>query len=586
MASQSYHATLKIVVAALMAFSIAMYQERTVESGYSNLTSFPDSCYKSLIPIIVTTIAFVLASSQEAVVKSGCKTTSIKDICDVTLFPSSCYNSLNPMIRSNITQTEQIFEQATKAAMAELSRASLDFAVNGTIERLVNISMPNDGYALSAVSSCRDLLSLAMSDLNNSFTSTQFTSVVTIDNIKSWLCAAGDDLQTCIDGFDDLVTNVRNLVFETLKKSTEYTSNSLAIIDQIDKCANSTTSNSHKFDFTRREYFSSHDPYWLSSNDRRLLQAVNIYPDVVVAKDGSGNYSTISDALIVAPYRSYTRFVIYVKNGVYYENIKVDRYKWNIMMIGNGMNQTTVSGNLNNADGVTTFNSATFGFIARDMGFINTAGPFKGQAVALLSTADQSVFYRCRIESYQDSLYIHTNRQFYRECYIYGTIDFIFGHGSGIIQNSIILAKKPRRGQGNTITANQKNDPKCNTGFAIQQSIIKAAEDLTGVNTHLGRPLTEYSTAVFLQNWMDNLINRKGWLPRGDLTPAKTIFFAEYNNSGPGANTSDRIKWPGVRTNLSYDEANEFTVKSLINGDQWLPSINISFNLGLSSAPF
>ncbi|KAG8378397.1 hypothetical protein BUALT_Bualt08G0133200 [Buddleja alternifolia] len=540
--------------------------------------------YRNFLIFTVTIIAFVLAASQDNVIKSGCKSTSIKDICDVTSFPSSCYNSLNPMIKSNITQPEQIFEQATKAAIDELSRASLDFAVNGTIEKLVNSSMPNDGYTLSAVSSCRDLLSLAMSNLNNSFTSTPFTSVVTVGGIKSWLCAAGADLQTCIDGFDDLGNNVRNLVFDTLNKSTEYTSNSLAIIDQIDKCANSTL-DSHKFDFTRRDY-----PYWLSSNNRRLLEDVNIKPDVIVAKDGSGNYRTISDALKAAPNSSYKKFVIYVKKGVYYENVKVDSYKWNIMMIGDGMNQTIVSGNLNNADGVATFNSATFavfgkGFIARDMGFQNTAGAIKRQAVALLSTADQSVFFRCRIEGYQDSLFIHTNRQFYRECYIYGTVDFIFGYGSGVIQKSVILAKKPLQAQRNTITANQKHDPKCNTGFAIQQSMITSAEDLTGIRTYLGRPLTKYSTTVFLQNWMDNLINPQGWLPRNDSAgappPARTIFFAEYNNNGPGANTNTRVKWPGVRTNLSFTEANKFTVKSLINGDQWLPSTNVGFNLGL-----
>lgn len=87
--------------------------------------------------------------------------------------------------------------------------------------------------------------------------------------------------------------------------------------------------------------------------------------------------------------------------------------------------------------------AAVFGrnFMAREMGFRNTAGPEKHQAVALMTSADQAVFYRCHVDAFQDTLYAHAQRQFYRECNIYGTVDFIFGNSAVVIQTSNILPK-------------------------------------------------------------------------------------------------------------------------------------------------
>ncbi|KAK7355917.1 hypothetical protein VNO80_15181 [Phaseolus coccineus] len=93
------------------------------------------------------------------------------------------------------------------------------------------------------------------------------------------------------------------------------------------------------------------------------------------------------------------------------------------------------------------------GIIARDITFQNTAGPEKPQVVALRSDSDLSVFYRCGIFGYQYSLYTHTMRQFYRECRISGTVDFIFGDATAIFQNCIIEVRKGLPNQKNTITA-------------------------------------------------------------------------------------------------------------------------------------
>ncbi|KAI3464405.1 hypothetical protein Pfo_021068 [Paulownia fortunei] len=561
MASQSYHETSMIFIAAIVASS-------------------------------------AVAASQDKVVEYRCNFTSVKYLCEVTLFPDSCQSSIVHIIDSNNTWPNQlllIYEQSTLAAMAGVSNASPDFSVNGTLEKLVTNKMPNNRLALSALESCRVLLSLALDNINNSLSSSDelLSSHETRDNIRTWLSAAGADLQTCSDGFGDLVYDVRKLVLEKLRNSTEYSSNSLAIITLIDRCLGSTME-SNKSGFIGQNLLShnhDHTPYWLTSNDRKLLLAMNpnlIKPDLVVAQDGSGNHTTINDALKAVPDHSNYRFIIYVKKGVYYENVKVNKSKWNVMMIGDGLVQTIVSGNLNHDDGTKTFLTATFavfgkGFIAQQMGFRNTAT--KSQAVALLSTADQSVFFKCLVDSKQDTLYVHSNRQFHRECYIYGTIDFIFGDAAVVIQRSIILPKNPFPGHINVITAQGKTDPNHNTGISIQNCVIKPAEDLTGVRTFLGRPWKNYSTTVFLQNLMDSLIDPHGWLPwntsAGAPPPPNTIFYAEYNNKGPGAITNDRVKWDGVRVMLSRDEVSKFTVSYLINGDQWLLETGVRFKSGL-----
>lgn len=214
------------------------------------------------------------------------------------------------------------------------------------------------------------------------------------------------------------------------------------------------------------------------------------------------------------------------------------------------------------------------------MGFENTAGPSKHQAVGLMSTADESIFYRCHFDAFQDTLYAHSNRQFYRECNIYGTVDFIFGNSAVVLQNCNILPKRPMPGQKNTITAQGKVDPNQNTGISIHNCTIWPSANLTGVETYLGRPWKNYSTTVYMQSFMGSLIDPKGWLPWvGDSAP-DTIFYAEYQNFGPGSVTIDRVKWTGLR-NITEKEATQFTVAAFLQGNKWISRAGVRFNPGL-----
>ncbi|KAJ6892718.1 pectinesterase/pectinesterase inhibitor 24 [Populus alba x Populus x berolinensis] len=424
---------------------------------------------------------------------------------------------------------------------------------------------------ITALENCQELLSLALDHLDNSLEAGNGVNVIdVVDDLRSWLSTSGTCYQTCIDGLSE--TKLEATAHDYLKSSSELTSNSLAIITWISKVA---SSKDHEM------------PKWLHPEDRKLLQSSDLKKkaDVVVAKDGSGKYKRISDALKNVPEKSKKRYVIYVKKGIYFENVRVEKNQWNVMMIGDGMKATIVSASLNVVDGTPTFSTATFavfgkGFIARDMGFRNTAGAIKHQAVALMSNADMSAFYRCSMDAFQDTLYAHANRQFYRECDIYGTVDFIFGNSAVVIQNSNIRPRKPMQGQQNTITAQGKIDPNQNTGISIQNCTVLPFGDLSSVKTFLGRPWKNYSTTVFMRSMMGSLIDPAGWLPWTGNTAPPTIFYSEFENFGPGASTKNRVKWKGLKT-ITNKQASKFTVKAFIQGEGWLAGTGISYKPGL-----
>jgi len=225
-------------------------------------------------------------------------------------------------------------------------------------------------------------------------------------------------------------------------------------------------------------------------------------------------------------------------------------------------------------------------FIARDITFQNTAGPHKGQAVALRSASDLSVFYRCAISGYQDTLMAHAQRQFYRQCFIYGTVDFIFGNAAVVFQNCNIFARKPLDGQANMITAQGRGDPFQNTGISFHNCQIRAASDLKPVvdkyKTFLGRPWQQYSRVMVMKTFMDTLVSPLGWSPWGDTDFAQdTLYYGEYQNYGPGSSTANRVKWPGYHVITNPKEASKFTVAGLLAGPTWLATTTVPFTSGL-----
>ncbi|KAG0447546.1 hypothetical protein HPP92_028277 [Vanilla planifolia] len=512
--------------------------------------------------------------------------TTLKAVCSATLYPSTCEATLKPMVNTpRKFDPFNLYRLSLQTAIHELSTASnrinsLEPERNSTAQSI----------SMQALDSCRELIGLAIDHLNDSFLSAPSSGVLSsssiADDLRSWTSAAITYQQTCADEFDDFAASqpIKDKIAGVLKNSNELASNSLAIFKQVHGLLAGTA--------RKRRGLAEDDgcgfPVWVSPKDRKLLQSSSdprTKADAVVAKDGSGRFWTIKAALEAVPEKSKKRIVIYVKKGVYYENVRVEKNKWNVMIVGDGMGSTVVSGKLNVVDGTPTFKTATFavfgkGFIGRDMTFRNTAGAAKHQAVALMSSSDLSVFYRCRFDAYQDTLYTHSMRQFYRECEIYGTVDFIFGNAAAVLQRCTILPRRPLQGQKNTITAQGKVDPNQNTGTSIHDCTVKPLGDLSGVRVYLGRPWKPYSTTVFMRSSLGSLVDPTGWLPWTGNSAPDSIFYSEYQNSGPGASTKKRVNWKGLRR-MDARQANGFTAGSFLGADYWIPSTGVPFNSGL-----
>ncbi|KAL3849456.1 hypothetical protein ACJIZ3_011338 [Penstemon smallii] len=283
------------------------------------------------------------------------------------------------------------------------------------------------------------------------------------------------------------------------------------------------------------------------------------------------------------------RFVIYVKTGIYKENVVVPQWMVNITMYGDGYKRSIVTGNKNVKDGFQLSNTSTFavlgdGFMARYMGFINTAGPIKEQAVALQVYSNNAVFLNCLMEGYQDTLYANSGRQFYRNCQITGTIDFIFGHAIAVFQNCNIYLRKPLKNQENVVTAQGKEENSGNSGFVLQNCNFLADHTLERekgkFKSYLGRPWKLYSTTIVMESYIGDLISPEGWLEYNGTQGIKTLFYAEFNNRGPGSDTSGRVTWPGYRV-IKRKEAMRFTVGPFLQGEAWLTNLGVPVHFGL-----
>ncbi|MQL88987.1 hypothetical protein Taro_021554 [Colocasia esculenta] len=243
--------------------------------------------------------------------------------------------------------------------------------------------------------------------------------------------------------------------------------------------------------------------------------------------------------------------MIYVKQGTYDEIVRLGSSKTYVMIVGDGMNKTIITGSLNVVDGSTTFNSATLGglaavgegFILQDICIQNTAGPEKHQAVALRVGADMSAINRSKIVVYQNTLYPHSLRQFYRDSIISGTVDFIFGNAVVVLQNCVLEARLPMRGQKNMVTAQGRTDPNQITSTSVHAALPGGAERRPDPGKGDGFPWKEYSRTVFLQSYLDDHIAPRGCHEWDGSFALDTLFYGEYNNAGPGAGTAEN--WTG-----------------------------------------
>lgn len=181
-------------------------------------------------------------------------------------------------------------------------------------------------------------------------------------------------------------------------------------------------------------------------------------------------------------------------------------------------------------------------------------------------------------------MYVHSFRQFYRECDISGTIDYIFGNAAVVIQDCNIVSKMPMPGQFTVITAQARDSEEEDTGISIQNCSVVAADDLYAnkgsVKSYLGRPWRVYSRTVFLESYIDDFIDPSGWKDwSGDLG-LDTLYYGEYENYGPGSGTDSRVNWTGYHI-MDYYDASNFSVSEFIVGDEWLQYTSFPYDDGI-----
>ncbi|QHN84760.1 pectinesterase-like [Arachis ipaensis] len=533
---------------------------------------------------------------------------SPQTICKSTLYPSYCENVF-------ANQNGTVFDYGRISIRKSLSQSRKFLnSLDSYLEKKSSLSQPT----ISTLQDCKFLTELSFEYLSNALDTVEKASDVLptsqADDAHTVLSAVLTNQQTCLDEVISLTTasdqRVKDDISSSLSDYLKLLSVSLALYKEgwVPEKKISTLLE-HKG--RHLEFRNGHLPLKMSSrvreiydsaigrHGRKLLSVddsenyVLVSDIVVVSQDGSGNFTTINDAIGAAPNNtdgSNGYFLIFITEGVYQEYVSIAKNKKYLMILGEGINRTIITGDHNVVDGSTTFNSATFavvaqGFVAVNVTFRNTAGPSKHQAVAVRNGADLSTFYSCSFEAYQDTLYTHSLRQFYRECDIYGTVDFIFGNAAVVFQSCNLYPRLPMSGQFNAITAQGRTDPNQNTGTSIHNSTITAAGDLAAVvgsvKTYLGRPWKEYSTTVYTLCLMDSLIDPSGWsIWSGDFA-LSTLYYAEYNNGGGGSNTTNRVTWPGYHVLNNAADATNWTVSNFLGGDSWLPQTGVPYLSGL-----
>ncbi|XP_073287509.1 probable pectinesterase/pectinesterase inhibitor 54 [Primulina huaijiensis] len=492
--------------------------------------------------------------------------------CRYTRYPNLCVQTLTGLGSKNDQNVDFLYALVNKT-ISETRLPRSDY-----VELSSHFISLEAQQAQMAIDDCQELTEMAVRRLNQAKEAIRKSPENYKEDIQTWLSAAITFLQTCKDTVEDhaLSNFALSEIYKEMDYLSELCSNPLALANRITR--------NPKDDLptrSRRLLGDENFPSWVSKSDRRLLESPEIRADAVVAKDGSGDFDTISEAIQSA---NGGRYVIYVKSGEY--NEKISTKKDGITLIGDGKFSTIIHASSSMGKGSSLLGSSTFlitgdGFIARDIGIHNTAGAFAEQAIALTIASDRSVLYRCSVVGNQDTLYALSLRQFYRECDIHGTVDFIFGNAAAVFQSCSLYLRRPR--SYDVILANGRTDPGQNTGFSLQNCKIAGGSDF--INSHkayLGRPWKEYSRAVVMQSNIDGVIQSRGWIewPGYGSSVYKTLYFAEYDNTGAGAETSGRVDWPGFCV-IETPEASKFTVANLIDGNSWLPSTGVTFISGL-----
>lgn len=284
--------------------------------------------------------------------------------------------------------------------------------------------------------------------------------------------------------------------------------------------------------------------------------------DVVVAQDGSGDHETIQAAIDAAKSFPDERIEIFIRAGVYREKVSVHAWNPRISLIGEDVERTIITWD-DSFDSIDRGRNSTFhtwtlrvqgdDFVGRNLTIRNDAGPV-GQAVALHVDADRVVFDNCRLIGHQDTLYVAGagNRQYFRDCRIEGTTDFIFGAATAVFERCVLHSRK-----NSYITAASTPEGVA-YGLVFLDCRLTAEPDVDEV--YLGRPWRDHARTVFIGCEMGAHIRPEGWHDWGRSAARRTAYYAEHGSTGPGAAAGARVDWAHA---LTGDEASGFTPEEI-----------------------
>ena len=327
---------------------------------------------------------------------------------------------------------------------------------------------------------------------------------------------------------------------------------------------------------------TSTDTTWKLKARQRGMNPIPPYPkSLTVAQDGSGDYATIQEAVNAVRDLSQEQVVIRIRPGVYHEKLIIPSWKTRISLLGEKGSNTLITNpdfsgkdypggkDLLGRSKYSTYTSYTVlvqgnDFRAENITIENTAGRV-GQAVALHVEADRVMIRNCRLLGNQDTLYAATekSRQYYADCYIEGTTDFIFGEATALFERCTIKSLT------NSYITAASTTPRQKFGYTFIN--CKLVADTAARSCFLGRPWRPYARTVFINTEMGNHIVPEGWNNWNNAGNEKTAYYAEYNSRGPGAGTKGRVRWS---KQLSAREAKEYSLSNIFGGkDGWNPIV-------------